>query len=154
MKRNIKRMSLAILITFAFLCTNFVVSMAPIGEKGYSIGGKNIVYASPKGFGGFKSGGFKSSGSKSGGFKSGLFKSKSSKSGGIGGFSIPKNSNKSYSGNNNSYSSRQSRSFLPFFIPWGGGFGHGGFGVAGFLFNVILVIIIIIVISRLIKRRR
>jgi hypothetical protein len=141
MKNSYKRILIALFIAIIFIGTNMISDVGFLTYKGKS----NLVYAAPKGFGGFKSGGFKSSGSKSGGFGSGLFKSSKSKtnsseSSGLFGFGKSNTNRTTF------------RGFMPFFIPFGGGFGV--FSPLKLVFDIILIIIVISIILRYRRRRK
>lgn len=167
-KTNKKRFLLAFLLTFIFLSVNVLGSdFFSVLKKGDKY---NVAYAKPKSSsGGFKSGGFKSTGGSSGGFKSGGFKSSpgstGSKTGGFksGSFSNTKKGTSTYGGSGN-YSSPTRKSSWSFFpipipIPWGGsgyyGQGYGmGMWVLSMIWGLIKIVIIIAVILWLIRKFR
>lgn len=139
-----------------FLVAVFLSSNLTLNNEAYNFGKIvkcNLAYGAPKRAGGFKSGSFKSSSPKSGGFKSGIFKfSKPKQSQGSG---TPKTNKGLFSGYKNN-SNTHTRSFVPIFIPWGGGhmFGIGSFGLIKFLFDLLLIIIIIAIILKFMRKRK
>lgn len=150
MKGKFKTILGILFLTFAFISSNYIIS-----TESFFIGnhkGSNLVYASPKKFGGFKSGLFKSSKSKSGGFKSGLFKSSKSKTNGKNNSSNPING--LFSNKKSNYSSTHTRSFIPFFIPWGRSYGLGTFSMIKLVFDIILIAVVVMIILKFMRRRK